>query len=92
MIVRYYDDISVFYDIALPFLLEREAENNLILGILEAIKGDPHRYGGADPVLTSVLDDDQLKLIALRTPPFNQLLSYTEELSSIDVLVDSFNE
>lgn len=92
MKVRFYDDITEFCNLAIPFLLEKEAENNLPLGILNAIKGDPYRYGESKPVLVSVLDDNQLKLISLRTPPFNQILSFTDDLGSISALVDAFNK
>jgi len=92
MKVRFYDDISDFYNIVMPFLLEREAENNLLLGVLDAIGDDPRRYGESKPVLALVSNSNQLKLIAIRTPPFNQLLSYTDDLGSIDVLVDSLIE
>lgn len=92
MRVEIFDEIFDFYDKVLPFLLEREAENNLLLGILDAIRDDPHRWGDENPVLTSVLEDDQIKLIAIRTPPFNQVLSYTDDLGSLDVLVDTLNK
>ena len=92
MKVRFYDDISEFYNLAIPFLLENEAENNLLLGILNVIREDPHRYGVSMPVLVSVFDGNQLKLISLRTPPFNQILSYTDDLRSIDSLVDALNK
>ncbi len=92
MKVRFYDDISEFYNLAIPFLLENEAENNLLFGILNVIREDPHRYGVSMPVLVSVFDGNQLKLISLRTPPFNQILSYTDDLRSIDSLVDALNK
>ncbi|MCJ7649637.1 MAG: hypothetical protein MUP85_13565, partial [Candidatus Lokiarchaeota archaeon] len=92
MKVSFYDNISEFYNLAIPFLLENEAENNLLLGILDVIRDDPYRYGGSKPVLVSVFDDNQLKLISLRTPPFNQILSYTDDLGSIDALVDALNK
>jgi predicted GNAT family acetyltransferase len=87
----FYDNISKFYDLALPFLLEKEAENNLLLGLLNIIKDDPYRYGEDFPVLTSVFDKKKLKLITLRTPPFNQVLSYTDDLRTIEILVDALN-
>jgi len=92
MKVRFYDNISEFYNLAIPFLLENEAENNLLIGILNVIREDPYRYGESKPVLVSVLDGNQLKLISLRTPPFNQILSYTDDLGSIDALVDALNK
>jgi len=90
--VSFYDDISEFYNLAIPFLLENEAENNLLLGILDAIRDDPYRHGNSKPVLVSVLDGSQIILISLRTPPFNQILSLTKELGSIDALVDALNK
>mgnify|MGYP001100007897 CR=1 FL=1 len=90
--VRFYDDFLEFYNLAIPFLLENEAENNLLLGILNGIRENPYRYGESKLVLISVLDDNQLKLISLRTPPFNQILSYTDDLGSIDALVDALNK
>ncbi len=92
MEVRFYDDISEFYDLATPFLLEHEAENNHLLGILDAIRDDPYRYGDFKPELISVLDGNQIMLISLRTPPFNQILSYTNHLRSINALVDALNK
>ena len=67
----FYSNISEFYDLALPFLLEKEAENNLSIGLLNIIKDDPYRYGEEFPILTSVIDKKKIKLIALRTPPLN---------------------
>jgi GNAT superfamily N-acetyltransferase len=92
MEVRSYDDISEFYSLVTPFLLKHEAENNLLLGILDAIKDEPFRFGGVVPVLNSIFDGNKLKLIALRTPPKNQLFSYTDDVKSIDYLVESLKK
>jgi predicted GNAT family acetyltransferase len=91
MQVRFHDDISEFSNLATPFLLEHEAENNLLLGILDTVRVDPYRYGDSKPVLISVIDGNQIILISLRTPPFNHILSYTNDLRSIEALVEALN-
>ncbi len=70
-----------------PLLLGREAEHNLILGILAGIASgrewvDPPPYlalalAGSDPVLAAIM-----------TPPHNLLLSHTESLEALPLLVE----
>jgi hypothetical protein len=68
MEARFYEEVDDFYDIAYPFLLAREAENNLLLSLLNSLKENIHRYGKEMPLLFSLTDNDDVKLIALRTP------------------------
>lgn len=86
---RFYKDIDEYYEIALPFLLKKEVENSLQLSILSALKKNIERYGNIHPILSTVSIDDEIKLVSFRTPPYNQILSYTDELKIIDVLVDA---
>lgn len=86
---RFYDDINEFYDIAFPFLLKREVENGLQLSILNSLKKNIERYGEEPPVLCTVNENDDIKLISLRTPPYNQVLSYTDDLETIDLLINA---
>lgn len=92
MIVSFYDDLDEFYEIAFPFLLKREVENGLQLSILNSLKKNINRYGNENPVLCTINKRDNIKLISLRTPPYNQILSYTNELETIDTLVDALNK
>jgi ribosomal protein S18 acetylase RimI-like enzyme len=92
MYVKFYKDISKFIEISYDFLIEREAENNLIFGLLNALKDNPFRYGEENPILTAVFKDEDIKLISIRTPPFSQVLSYTNDIDSIDVLIERLNE
>ena len=85
---RFYDDINEFYKVAYPFLLEHEAENNLPLAILISLKQNIEVYGEEKPLLFSLTDAKIIKLIALRTPPHDLLISYTDNLSTIDVLTE----
>ena len=86
MEVKFYEDITEFYNLVLGFLLKNEAENNLLFSILNAIKINPKRYGEEKSILITVDEKKKIKLVSLRTPPFNQLISYTDDLKSIDIL------
>jgi uncharacterized protein len=62
-----YKDINSFHSKVYPFLLRREAENNLPLGLLNNIKtGDQYK----DPLLISIEDEgSHLKGAFIMTPP-----------------------
>ena len=65
-----------------PFLAQREAENNLILGILSGLVRSPELYADA-PYLALVEDDNGAVIVAaLRTPPFNVVLSLIPDVSA----------
>lgn len=89
MITEFYEDIGLFYDQVYSFLIEREAENNLFFSILNAIKLDPNIYGDQSPLLVLIKTDGQLELVSIQTPPFKLILSYTDNLHSIDTLITS---
>jgi len=88
MEARFYEEVDDFYDIAYSFLLARESENNLLLSILNSLKEKIHRYGKEMPLLFSLTDHDDVKLIALRTPPHDIIISYVDDLNFIEVLVE----
>ena len=92
MEARFYEEVDDFYDIAYPFLLAREAENNLLLKILISLKENIHDIGKKRPLLFSLTDNDDVKLISLRTPPHDLLISYTDNLDTIDVLVEELTK
>lgn len=89
---EFYKDINEFYEIAVPFLLANEIENSLQLMLLNNLKKNINRYGDVTPILCAIYEDDNIKLISLRTPPYNQVLSYTNDLKTIDLLVDALNK
>ena len=92
MEAKFYDDINEFYDLAYSFLLKREVENGLPLAILNSLKENIHRYGQEIPVLVAITKGDDVKLVSLRTPPHYQIISYTSELNSLDILVEALNK
>ncbi|NVM37311.1 MAG: GNAT family N-acetyltransferase [Candidatus Lokiarchaeota archaeon] len=88
MIARFFEHIDDFYEIAFPFLIEREVENGLLLSILNNLKVNIYRYGKEIPLLLALLEDDEIKLIALMTPPHNLIISHTDDMTSIEILIE----
>ncbi|MFX1324058.1 MAG: GNAT family N-acetyltransferase [Promethearchaeota archaeon] len=89
---EFFKDVNEFYEIALPFLLEKEIENSLQLMLLNNLKKNINRYGDVTPILSALYEDDNIRLISLRTPPYNQIISFTNDLKTIDILVDALNK
>lgn len=88
MEAKFYDNIDEFYDIAYPFLLEKEAENNLPLAILISLKKNKNHYGEEAPLLFSLINNEKPEFIALRTPPRDLIIAFTYNLEAINILVD----
>jgi GNAT superfamily N-acetyltransferase len=62
-------DVTSFAQRAVPWLLQSEAEHNLILGIIEQLK--QHRsIGAGEPYLLTVEHDDHVAGCVFRTPPY----------------------
>lgn len=73
-------------------MLKNEAKNNLLFGILNNLKQNPQTYSEEhSPILISITEDDELKLVSIRTPPYNQVISYTEDLETIPMLVEELS-
>lgn len=61
-------DLAAFRRRAAPWLLEAEAEHNLILSLTEKLR-QGHRYGEQDPYFFTVEQAGEVVGCALRTPP-----------------------
>jgi len=72
--VERHDEASSFLDRAGEFLLEREAEHNLMIGLAGRLRTTPRMYGEA-AYMAVLLEDDDVVAAALRTPPHNLILS-----------------
>lgn len=74
MKIQHYDDPVVFQERIRETLIIKEAENNLLLGVIGGvISGE---YSDQRPTLVIVEDNERPDLIAICTPPFPVLLSY----------------
>jgi hypothetical protein len=60
------------------FLVEREAEHNLIIGLCERLRAEPRLYGH-DPYFAVAEDRGRILAAALRTPPHNLVLSEVDD-------------
>ena len=78
-------DANEFLERAGPFLLEREAEHNLIFGIAGRLRTDPRTYG-EDPYFAIASEDERVLGVVLRTPPHNLILSLVDDESALEPL------
>jgi len=69
------------------FLAEREAEHNLMLGLSSNLRRNPDAYD-APPYLAALRDAERVVAAALRTPPYNLILSEIHDLDALGLLVD----
>ncbi|HVN60597.1 MAG TPA: GNAT family N-acetyltransferase [Gaiellaceae bacterium] len=79
-------DAEGFLRSAGDFLAAREAEHNLLLGLAGRLRANPHTYGEADPYFAVVEDGGRVVAAALRTPPYNLILSETGDPAAYGAL------
>ena len=84
--LRRHPDADAFLAEVGGYLAAREAEHNLLLGIAGTILAHPELHPEA-PYLADVRDSG-VRLVALRTPPFNLVLSETDRPEAIEIVVD----
>ncbi|HEX2221338.1 MAG TPA: GNAT family N-acetyltransferase [Candidatus Limnocylindria bacterium] len=83
-----FDDARAFLDAAGPFLREREAEHNLIYGVCSTLIADPTVYSEEAPYLALVRDGDgSVAAAALRTPPFQLVLSEVDDPAALEPIL-----
>jgi predicted GNAT family acetyltransferase len=83
--VQRFADAQLFLDETGPFLAEREAEHNLLFGIAATLIIDPSRWHDR-PYLAAIKRDGEVVAAALMTPPWNVVLSTTEDRDAIAAL------
>ncbi len=77
---------QAFLDVVGPFLAEHEAEHNLLFGIAANLIRDPHRLMTAPPYFAAVRRDGEVVAAALMTPPFNVVMSWTDDPDAVAAL------
>ncbi len=89
LIVHDHAVVDEFLTVARAFLAEREAENNLLFGISSAVRDTPELFPDDPPRFATVVDaGGRIVAATLRTPPHNQVLSWTDDMDAVDALVD----
>ena len=80
-----YASAGAFLEAVGPWLTEREAEHNLILGIGATARDRPEMYQGR-PYTAAVREGNRFVAAALRTPPWNLILSEVDDHGALDLL------
>lgn len=86
---RRFSDPVEFAAAGEPPLIEREAENNLPLGLIDALVH--RRYDPADALMALVEQDAGPCLVVLRTPPHNLVLS-TGDAAAVPTVVAALHD
>jgi uncharacterized protein len=76
-------DATSFLAQARDFLLAREAEHNLILGLSSRLQSEPRLYG-EDPYFAVALDGERVVGVTMRTPPHNLILSEIDDDAALE--------
>jgi predicted GNAT family acetyltransferase len=84
-------DATSFLERAGDFLLEREAQHNLILGLSSRLRTEPRLYG-EDPYFASVSESDRVVGVVMRTPPHNLILSMIDDDRALDLIAEDARE
>ncbi len=85
MHLNHFTDAAAFLDRAAPFLVAREAEHNLLLGIAAGLVEQPVFYAHA-PYLATVERDGDVVAAAMMTPPYNLGISLTDVPAALDAI------
>lgn len=91
MQLRRFDSLQAFCDRAEEYLLQYEAEHNLLLGILHTLRHYPERYP-EPPYLVIVEADNRVLAVAIRTPPYKLVLSKAMDLNALQLIAHDIQE
>ncbi len=87
MQLKRFDSIAEFYPLVEPFLLAHEAEHCLMLGLSTNLLKKDTTYQD-QPYLAYVEDGGEIVAVALRTPPYNLILSYMADDKPLPVIAE----
>ncbi len=88
----FYEDVNKFYDQVFAFLLKHEVKNSLLLTILNSLKINIQKYGKEPPLMFLLTENGIIELISLMTPPYDIIISYTDDLNNIEILVEELSK
>ncbi len=78
--------VPQFIERITPWLLAREAQHNLILGLYTDLRQNPNFHGPTAPVMYTVEEEGTVILVALQTPPYNLALTHSDHPTAIPLL------
>ena len=85
------DSIDKFWNKTQTYLVQNEAENNLLLAIVNTLLHNPERYPDP-PYLAMVEIDGEVVATAIRTPPRKLLLSKASDLKSLTLIAQDLHQ
>ncbi|MER3495024.1 MAG: GNAT family N-acetyltransferase [Mastigocladus sp. ERB_26_2] len=85
MKLQRFENASEFYDRVKDYLLSQEAMHNLLLGIANTLIHHPERYK-SQPYLAIVEIDRDIVAVAMRTPPYDLVLSQSKNLDAVKAI------
>ena len=89
--IKFFSDAGQFLERVQPFLLRREAEHCLILGLLDGLRAG-EQLGTEPPLMALVENHDEVAAVALMTPPHNLIISWTaDDDSTLDAIAREFH-
>ena len=88
--MKFFSDAGEFLERVQPFLVRREAEHCLILGLLDGLRAG-EQFGGAPPLMASVEERDEVTAVVLMTPPHNLIVSWVADDSTIGTIADELH-
>lgn len=71
------------------FLAAREAEHNLLFGICSTIRTSPEAFGMPPRFAVATGADGKVRAAALQTPPWNLVLSTSDDDAAVDAIADA---
>jgi uncharacterized protein len=83
--IKRFSHAGQFLERVQPFLLKREAEHCLILGLLDGLRAG-EQWGTEPPLMALVENHDELAAVALMTPPHNLIISWTADDTILDTI------
>jgi len=89
--VERHGDAESFLADAGDFVLAREAEHNLILGLTSRLRVDPRTYG-EDPYFAVAREGGEVVAATMRTPPHNLILSEVDDEAALEPLAADAND
>ncbi|WP_310487056.1 GNAT family N-acetyltransferase [Chamaesiphon sp. VAR_69_metabat_338] len=85
-----FDSIDKFWDKTQDYLLQNEAENNVLLGVVQTLRSNSDRY--PDPPYLAVVEiNDEIVATAIRTPPYKLLLSKASNLEALTLIAQDLD-
>jgi len=88
--MKFFSDAGEFLERVQPFLLTREAEHCLILGLLDGLRAG-EQFGSAPPMMASVEERDEVRAVVLMTPPHNLIVSWVADDATIGSVADELH-